>query len=487
MSAWRRHASGALLLAAFSVLSPVALRAQPQQASPATTADAPASVDRLVAEVRRLQQAIDTLQTQLTESRRESAAVQQSLQELREQLEEEQSLLAAQASTLEQSKVESGSKYRARIFGMALMQLVSTRGAVDNIDLPILAVEAEPGDPGGNVSAAVRQSYIGLAVFGPKVGRFATSGDMRVDFFGGFLDANDGLSGPNVRLRTMQIAAEGDRTSIRAGQETPFFSPLSPSSLASTAYPSLASAGNIWAWTPQVYIEHRFPRPGNTTWAVRAGVLDSLTGELPRSEYTRLATSGERSRMPAYAGHAGWRRGTDDRVTSLGGGAYYARHNWAYGRTVNAWAATADWELPLSRVVRLSGELYKGAAIGGLGGGAHSSVLFDGLPSDPASTVFPLHSTGGWAQMKLKPTPRVEFNLAYGVDRSRPHGFEGLLQPPSDEAPSASRNAGAIANWIYQLRSNLFLTVEYHRLWSTRLDGRSWLADHVSLGGAIAF
>lgn len=485
MSAWRQRLPAALLLTALAGTIPTQLGAQP--AAPASPSQPETTPDALAAEIRRLQQAIESLQIQLTESKRETADVQQALQALREQLEEERALLAAQVSSLEQTKVESGSKYRARLFGMALMQLVSTRGSVDNIDLPTLAVESTPGDSGGNISAAVRQSYIGIAVFGPRVRGLETSGDLRLDFFGGFPAANDGLSAPGVRLRTMQIAAEGTRVSLRAGQEAPFFSPLSPSSIASSAYPAMSSSGNIWAWTPQVYVERRFERAGDTTLSIRGGVLDALTGELPAGEYSRLATAGERARMPAYAARVGARRGTAEHVASAGASAYYSRQNWGFDRVVNAWAATADWELPLSAALRVSGEAYAGHAIGGLGGGAHSSVLFDGSPDDAASTVHPLDSLGGWAQVKVKSSPRVETNIALGIDRSKPKPFDGFLQPPSDEAPSATRNASGMLNVIYQLRSNLFLTAEYRRLWTRRFDGRSWLADHLNFGGAIVF
>lgn len=483
MSAWRTRVRDVLLTVALLASLPAIARAQPPAGGDGSAQPA---AETLLAEIRRLQQAIEALQTQLNESKRETAEVQQNLQDLRDQLEEERDLLAGQVASLEQAKVESGSKYRARLFGMALMQLISTRGGVDNIDLPLLAIETAPGDSGGSISAAVRQSYIGLAVFGPKLDGFETSGDLRLDFFGGFPDVNDGLSAPGVRLRTMQIALEGERTALRIGQEAPFFSPLSPTSLASTAYPALSSSGNIWAWTPQVYVERRAVR-ANDTLSMRVGVLDSLTGELPAGEYARLSTAGERSRMPALAARGAWRRGRDAHVTALGGGVYYSRHNWAFDRNVNAWAVTVDTEVPLTPKLQLSGEAYTGLAIGGLGGGAHSSVLFDGSPDDPASVVYPLRSHGGWAQAKLKVSPRLEFNVAAGGDRSLPRHVDGLLQPPSDEAPSASRNASGLVNTIYQLRSNLFFTLEYRRLWTTRLDGRAWIADHVNIGGGIAF
>jgi hypothetical protein len=73
------------------------------------------------------------------------------------------------------------------------------------------------------------------------------------------------------------------------------------------------------------------------------------------------------------------------------------------------------------------------------------------------------------------------------MDRSLPAPFDGLLQPPSDEVPSASRNASGFANFIYQVRSNILLSVEYRRLWTRRFDGRAWLADHVSVSGGFVF
>lgn len=445
------------------------------------------TLDALAAEIRRLQLAIQALQSQLDDSRQQTAAVQQALEAMRDSLTEERDLLTAQISTLEQAKVESGSKYRVRVFGMALMQLVSARGTVDNIDLPSLAIEAVPGDSGGNISAAVRQSYLGVAVFGPPLGGAKTSADFTMDFFGGFPAANDGLSAASVRLRTLSLAAEGKRYSIRAGQEAVFFSPLSPTSLASTAYPALSQSGNIWAWTPQVSVERRIERPGSTEVNLRGGVLDSLTGELPAGEYSRLATAGERSRLPAFAGRVGWRRTRDDRVFSAGAAVYYARQNWKYERNVHAAAFTADWDWPLSDRVLVSGEFYRGRAIGGLGGGANSSVLFEGSATDPGSIVHPLRSTGGWTQVKLKTTPRLEFNGVFGLDRSRPRPTTATLEPPTDESPFAPSNSSAFINAIYQARSNIFFSVEYRRLWSTRIDGRAWLADHVTVSGGVAF
>ena len=317
-----------------------------------------------------------------------------------------------------------------------------------------------------------------------RVGNLA-SGDIRFDFFHGFPAANDGLSSPGVRLRTIQIAFDGPNTSVRARQEAPFFSPLSPSSLASTAYPALSTSGNIWAWTPQVYVEHRVTQPNDTTLSLRAGVLDNLSGELPAGEYSRLATAGERSRMPALGGHVGVRHGAEDRVTSAGVGAYFARQNWGYDRTINSWATTADWELPLTRRVQVSGEVYAGTAIGGLGGGALVGAVrrrprccrVHGVSAPQLRWLGAVEDQG---------KPRTELNGAYGFDQSKPRGLTSLSTNRRTADPSASRNASDLFNVIYQYARTSF-SVEYRRLWTTRFGGRSWLADHLNLVGAVVF
>jgi len=60
-------------------------------------------------------------------------------------LEEEYQLLSAKVDDQYQTKVESASKYRVRLSGIVLMNLVSNQGVVDSIDLPTLAYARPPG------------------------------------------------------------------------------------------------------------------------------------------------------------------------------------------------------------------------------------------------------------------------------------------------------------------------------------------------------
>src|SRR5947207_1220880 len=86
-----------------------------------------------------------------------------------EKLEEEQQLLNAKVDEQYQTKVESASKYRVRLSGMILMNLFSNRNVVDNIDFPNLALQDGPVYSEGNVGGTLRQSQLGLEVFGPQI------------------------------------------------------------------------------------------------------------------------------------------------------------------------------------------------------------------------------------------------------------------------------------------------------------------------------
>jgi len=60
-----------------------------------------------------------------------------------------------------------------------------------------------------------------------------------------------------MRLRTATMRMDWTDTSVVVGQDAIFFSPTSPTSFASLAIPALSGAGNLWAWVPQIRVEHR--------------------------------------------------------------------------------------------------------------------------------------------------------------------------------------------------------------------------------------
>ena len=168
-----------------------------------------------------------------------------------------------------------------------------------------------------------------------------------------------------VRLRTGIVRFDWSNTSVIAGQDQLFFAPLAPTSLASLAVPALAYSGNLWAWAPQIRVEHRFTLPDHSTLLLQAGILDSSSGETPLSSFERTPSWGERSGQPAYAARVSWSVPAFDENMTIGAGGYYGRESWGFGRNVDGWAGTLDLMLPLGRLFfEFSGQFYRGRASG---------------------------------------------------------------------------------------------------------------------------
>lgn len=402
-------------------------------------------------------------------------------------IEEDQELLKAKVNDQYQTKVESASKYRVRLSGIALFNAYTNRGGVENQDLPTWATSRSPSASNGTFGATVRQSEIGLEAFGPELAGAKTSGEMQVDFFGGFPSASNGITQGELRMRTATLRMDWKDTSIIAGQDSLFFSPLSPTSFASLADPALSYAGNLWSWTPQIRVEHEIHVSDTSGLILQAGLLDPLTGEFPRSQFYRAPQAGESSGQPAIAGRVAWTQTAFGRPLTVGVGGYYSKQNWGFARNVNGWAGTADVDLPLGKWFTFSGEFYRGRAIGGLGGGLGRSVLYDGALTSPTTEVLGLDTIGGWGQIAFRPTGRLEFNGALGEDNPLAQNFNYFSAPQSYIASSLTRNRGAFTNVIYHPRSDLILSLEYRRLWSYYVNDAKQKAGQVNLGIGVLF
>src|SRR5262249_19505078 len=154
-----------------------------------------------------------------------------------------------------------------------------------------------------------------------------------------------------MRLRTGTVRFDWTNTSIVAGQDYLFFSPLTPTSYASLAIPSLSYSGNLWGWTPQVRVEHRFNISEASSLRVQAGIVETLSGDTPNMVYERSSTWGEKSGSPGYAARVSWNRSAFGQNIIAGLGGYYGRQDWAFGRNVDSWAGTAELTVPFGRYV----------------------------------------------------------------------------------------------------------------------------------------
>jgi hypothetical protein len=401
-------------------------------------------------------------------------------------LEDNQELTDAKVLEQSQTKVESGSKYRVRLSGMVLLNAFETRGAVDNLDFPEIAMAPEVPGTSGAFSGSLRQSQLGVEVFGPDIAGAHTSANVKFDFAGGQVDTENGAVMGIVRLRTGTIRMDWADTSIVAGQDSAFFAPLVPTSLASLAVPALSYSGNLWMWAPQIRVEHRVALSDDSSLLLQAGILDSLTGDYPDPE-DRVPSEGEQSGQPAYAARVAWSHHAFGRDVTIGVGGYYGRQNWGFGRGVDGWAGTTDVTIPLGKYFDFTGEFYRGRAVGGFGGGVGQSVVLSGPQNDPGTIIRGLDSLGGWAQVKYKLRANFEVNLALGMDNP----FAGELRNnPATEAlygQLISRNFTPFVNFIYHARSNVLFSAEYRRLQTYNLDSSLETANQIGLSVGYIF
>src|SRR6202161_4845149 len=94
-----------------------------------------------------------------------------------------------------QTKLKSAAKYRVRLSGIVLMNAFRNVGASDNLDLPDYAQPpVAPGLAQTSFGATLRQSEIGLEIFGPTLAGAKTSANIQLDSAGGFPATNNGVN-----------------------------------------------------------------------------------------------------------------------------------------------------------------------------------------------------------------------------------------------------------------------------------------------------
>lgn len=497
----------------FAIVFAACLSVSAQQTPPPTPVDDKAlaeSVQELRQQVKELRAAIVEMKTEADQYRTESTELRKELESIRQTapvssanpqspeaapassldervsaVEENTQLLESEIRNQYQTKVESASKYRVRLSGLVLLNLFSNNGFVNNQDFPTYAASGSIYGESRTFGATLRQSELGLEVFGPEIAGAKSSGQIQVDFGGGFAPgAFDGVNSGLLRLRTASARLDWENTSVIAGQDNLFISPLSPTSFASLVIPSFGYSGNLWAWTPQLRIEHKINLAENQYATVQAGILDNVTGE-PASSFDRLPLAGESVGQPAYAARTSWTRVINGRPLTIGASGYLSRQHWGPDWDVTGWAAASDWRIPLSSRVELSGELYRGLAVGGIGGGIGESVLFSGNPQSPG--FRPVNSAGGWSQFKVLASQKLEFNGVFGMDNPFSSDIHALAFPVSaypNEVLTANRSE--MVNFIFRPRSDLLLSGEYRHLHTAQIGALN-TADQVNLVMGVLF
>src|SRR5262249_34455568 len=234
-------------------------------------------------------------------------------------------------------------------------------------------------------------------------------------------------------------------------------------------------------------VEHRFNLDDQQVLTVQAGILDNLTWEPPFESYDRTVQAGEQSGQPAYALRTSWSRPVFLHPLTFGVAGYYGRQNWSWDHYVDGWAGMADWQIPILSRLTLSGEFYRGRGVGGLGAGIGRAVLFGGLPYVATTPIRGLDSAGGWSQLKLQLTSKVELNGTFAEDNAFAGDVRGFATDQNNFSTILGRNHGALGNVVFRPRSDLIFSAEFRRLHSFPIYTNSSVTNQINLAMGILF
>jgi hypothetical protein len=289
-------------------------------------------------------------------------------------------------------------------------------------------------------------------------------------------------------MRTASINLDWDYDSIQVGMVGPLISPLSPSSYAMVAEPALAGAGNLWTWAPQVRYAHQIPLQSGRRLQLEFGLWDPPTAGYTTNELFRVPSPGEASKQPGYESRISYGTFTGEHPLQIGFSGYYSRQSYPGNQSVDSWAATTDWRLPLGNRFEVSGEGYRGRALGGLGGGVYKDALF-GIYTDTGLNAYRgLNAIGGWAQFKAHLNESLEANASIGLDNGFAGDFHEFIFPPTTSATLLrARNKMVFGNLIFRPKTYIILSPEYRRIWTWPIYGTVNTADIFTLSAGYQF
>src|ERR1700760_538296 len=464
-------------------------------------------VQRLTAAVASTQSQMDAYQKQLQEMQKELSALQKELAAERgavvaplstpstttstsapsasaatlEDIRERQALQESQIATHEQTKVETESKYPLKVSGLLLFNsYVNTR----QVDVSAAPTYALPGS--GSTGFSVRQTVLGLDARGPHLFGATSRADVRVDFFATDVQSSYAAGGV-LRLRTAHAGLKWQNTEAFIQQDRSFLAPFIPSSLVAVAQPDFSWSGNLWVWNPQIGLSRQIGAAGSKRWNLEAGLIDVTDPQLPTvTTNTSNVSRAERSRWPGSEARIAFATGDPETGLEMGASGYFSPHETGGGERFDAWAGALDLRLPVAKHLSLIANAYRGAALGGLGGGGYVDYVHAYAGS--AEIARALDDVGGWTQLKSKINERLELNAGYGIDNP----FAGQIHastaiPEYAVYPGLARNKSAVGNVIYSPSTYLLFSLEYRRLWTNYATGTASFSDVIGIGAGYRF
>src|SRR4029077_5435513 len=115
------------------------------------------------------------------------------------------------------------------------------------------------------------------------------------------------------------------------------------------------------------------------------------------------------------------------------------------------------------------------------------SVVYAGSPFDGSTPIRAVDAIGGWSQLKIQVTPKIELNGIVAEDNTFAGEVRGFATDDNNFGPILGRNRGALGNVVFRPRSDLVFSAELRRLRSFPVYSSSTLTTQVNLSIGILF
>jgi hypothetical protein len=400
-----------------------------------------------------------------------------------EALKETQAMEQSEIATHEQSKVESVSRYPIKVSGLILLNgFVNT----NQVDIPATPTVALPG--AGSTGATMRQTVLGIDARGPHVFGAASRADVRTDFFGSTGGTATYNTAGLLRLRTAHADLDWDNTELFFSLDRPLINPMQPDSLTAVAIPPLAWSGNLWTWNPQIGVRHDLPIGSTARFRTQAALIDVADPPYSTTSAAYSASTAESARWPGVQTRLAIASGAEDRGFELGAGGYFAEHRTSYDKGFDSWAGTLDYRQPLPGRLELSGSVYRGLALGGLGGGAYKDYGVRPDHDNPGQFyLLPFDDVGGWAQIQEQATERLQFNGAFGFDDVPGGEISRYPGAAAGTYQNLARSQTFTGNVIYSPSAWLLFSLEYRHLSSYSVDAPAASSHVIGVAAGYKF
>ncbi len=326
------------------------------------------------------------------------------------------------------------------------------------------------GEEHSELNMTANQTRLGVKFDGPDGDGVDTSGRIEFDFYGGGPENK-----PAPVLRHAYLEMKFAAMNLLAGQTSDIISPIAPATL---NYIVLWKNGNTGFRRPQIRLAS----------ATKLGEGTKLAYAVSANRSMGRGYDGEAIGMPSFQGRVAVSTTlVGDKPMTIGVGGLWGREESTSADSLgastvyelDATGMFVDVVLPLGDMVTLKGEYFSGKNLGVYFGGIGQGIAE--VPAEETRNTEPveIEASGWWAQLSVKATETVAFNVGAGADDPE--------IPDGDTANDLEKNTAYYGNVVWTVAPSATIGAEYAVFETEYVGGESYQNNRMQLSFMYKF